>query len=152
MNTKLITTVAGIAAFPLGALAQSGGPWAITASTTGGGGTSAGGPWSLTGTTGLSAAGDLLSGGAWAVTGGFWQPPVARVPDGPQMRMAPGELTGQPGTLQIMWGDEAVGYRLQFSHDLTRWTDTSTEPTGAGQVYYPLSRETRLFFRLRKLP
>jgi hypothetical protein len=61
------------AAAPRFALAQGGGPFSLTWSALGaGGGTSEGGDFSLSATAGLPDAGQL-SGGAFTVSGGFWQ-------------------------------------------------------------------------------
>ena len=153
MNAKCFITMAGIAAVPFGALAQSGGPWTILSSTIdGGGGTSAGGVWTLTGTIGQADAAPPATGGTRVVQGGFWPGTVVHIFGGPLLSMAQGALSGQPGTVRISWGDDAAGYRLQSSSDLSLWTDTPTIPTGAGHVYVPYSSVRRLFFRLRKLP
>lgn len=53
--------------------AQTGGGFDLTWNTMdGGGGTSAGGNFSLTGTSGQPDAGVLMSGGSYALVGGFW--------------------------------------------------------------------------------
>jgi|KBSSwiStaDraftv2_1062776.scaffolds.fasta_scaffold2406273_2 hypothetical protein len=65
----LIAAILGAGA----ALAQTGGGYDLTWSTIdGGGGGSSGGGYQLTGTTGQVDAGPALSGGAYALSGGFW--------------------------------------------------------------------------------
>jgi hypothetical protein len=55
--------------------AQSGGSYAITESVIAtGGGSSAAGQYSTTGTSGQSLTGTQSTGGAYSVSGGFWQP------------------------------------------------------------------------------
>ena len=69
MNTTITST---LILFALGA-GPSGGPYEITRTTIDGGGVmrSAGGAYELSGTTGQADAG-AVSGGAYALTGGFW--------------------------------------------------------------------------------
>jgi hypothetical protein len=55
---------------------QSGGPYTITSSVIGAGGSSSGGTFALTGTIGQFAAGSTLSSGPYSLDGGFW-PTVA---------------------------------------------------------------------------
>lgn len=58
-------------ALPSAALAQSGGPYNLTWSNVGAGGSASGGGYTLAGTAGQPDAG-ALSGGSYTLTGGFW--------------------------------------------------------------------------------
>ena len=72
LNLRIILTVALLLLFTLPVLAQSGGGYDLSWSTTdGGGGSSAGGTFSLAGTAGQPDAG-VMSGGAFTLAGGFW--------------------------------------------------------------------------------
>jgi hypothetical protein len=77
--SRLITA---LLLFPLTALSQSGGPYAITQSViaNGGGGPSTGGSFGVTGTVGQAVAGTNSSTAAYNMRSGFWQgeiPPSA---------------------------------------------------------------------------
>ena len=130
--------------------AQSGGPWAITSSTLDGGGTrSIGGAWALTGTIGQPDATALKStGGVWTVQGGFWPGTVAE-PGGPVLTIAPLGVT----RVSVAWSSAAVGHKLQYSTDLSAWTDyPGLTITGASSIVWPLANGPRYFFRLKTLP
>ena len=69
---RIILTVASLFLFTLPVLAQSGGGYDLSWSTTdGGGGASSGGIFSLAGTAGQPDVG-VMSGGAFTLAGGFW--------------------------------------------------------------------------------
>ena len=71
-NLRFILTIALLLLFTLPVLAQSGGGYDLSWSTTdGGGGASSGGIFDLTGTIGQPDAG-VMSGGAFTLAGGFW--------------------------------------------------------------------------------
>ena len=70
---RVIVVAVLILLFTLPVLAQSGGGYDLSWSTTdGGGGSSTGGVFSLTGTAGQPDAG-VMSGGEFTLTGGFWR-------------------------------------------------------------------------------
>ena len=72
LKLRILLTVALLLLFTLPVLAQSGGGYDLSWSTTGGGGgSSAGGAFSLSGTGGQPDAG-VMSGGAFTLAGGFW--------------------------------------------------------------------------------
>ena len=72
LKLRITLTVALLLLFTLPVLAQSGGGYDLTWSTTdGGGGSSSGGAFSLAGTAGQPDAG-VMSGGAFTLAGGFW--------------------------------------------------------------------------------
>ncbi len=76
---RLILTITLLLLFTLPVLAQSGGGYDLSWSTTdGGGGSSAGGVYSLTGTAGQADAG-VMSGGEFTLTGGFWKGGIAAI-------------------------------------------------------------------------
>ena len=131
------------------ALAQSGGPWAITSSTIdGGGATSTGGSWAATGTIGQPDASVQQSTGArWTFAGGFW-PVMVAAPVGPGLTIIRLGLT----FAQISWTAESIGYKVQFSSDLITWTDyPGGTVTGTTYITWPLQNGPRWFFRLKKL-
>lgn len=69
---RLVLTITLLLLFTLPVLAQSGGGYDLSWSTTdGGGGSSSGGSFSLSGTIGQPDAG-VMSGGAFTLAGGFW--------------------------------------------------------------------------------
>ena len=76
---RLVLTITLLLLFTLPVLAQSGGGYDLSWSTTdGGGGSSSGGSFSLSGTIGQPDAG-VMSGGAFTLAGGFWgggEPPL----------------------------------------------------------------------------
>jgi len=72
LKLRITLTVALLLLFTLPVLAQSGGGYDLTWSTTdGGGGSSSGGAFSLAGTAGQPDAG-VMSGGTFTLAGGFW--------------------------------------------------------------------------------
>lgn len=78
---RIILTVALLFIFTLPVLAQSGGGYDLSWSTTdGGGGSSSGGAFSLAGTAGQPDAG-VMSGGAFSLAGGFWGGGVMTSPE-----------------------------------------------------------------------
>ena len=130
------------------ASAQSGGPWSITSSTLDGGGSRAtGGAWTLTGTIGQpDATPAVFTGGPWTGSGGFW-PGISALPNGPALLLTP--TAGNQ--LRVAWTAESAGYKLQYSSNLTAWTDHPAAITGASFIQFPLSNGPRYFFRLKKL-
>lgn len=72
MNKILLLLLCLLAlALPSTALGQSGGPYDLTWSNIGAGGSASGGGYTLSGTAGQPDAG-ALSGGSYTLTGGFW--------------------------------------------------------------------------------
>lgn len=78
----VITRISAFAAALLvsPAAAQSGGPYEITAWTTGAGATMSGGNYTLSGTVGQHDAGPAMGGGAFDLYGGFWPAAIAAEP------------------------------------------------------------------------
>ena len=79
LKLRILLTVALLLLFTLPVLAQSGGGYDLSWSTTdGGGGSSVGGIFDLRGAAGQPDAG-VMSGGAFTLAGGFWgggEPPL----------------------------------------------------------------------------
>ncbi len=72
----LITVMFSVLIYPTLSQAQIGGSYDLSwFSTDGGGGESNGGTYNLIGTLGQPDAGNTLSGGNYALTGGFWGSP-----------------------------------------------------------------------------
>ena len=81
-NLRFILTIALLLLFTLPVLAQSGGGYDLSWSTTdGGGGASSGGIFDLTGTIGQPDAG-VIGGGTYTLSGGFWMVGEASPPPG----------------------------------------------------------------------
>ncbi len=87
----------------------------------GGGGTSTGGVYSVSGTIGQPDAGAPMSGGTYAVTGGFWSL-LSVVPTigAPLLKI---QLTAT-NTALIIWPSASTGFSLQQNSDLSTalWT------------------------------
>lgn len=116
----------------------------------GGGQCSSGGTWTLTGTVGQADASAASSrGGDFAVAGGFW-PGVVTAPGGPVLAIAPGSVTGVPGTVRVEWPAAAAGHQLQYTENLEDWTPHGGLITGASHLYFGLNNGSRYFFRLKK--
>ena len=80
-NLRFILTIALLLLFTLPVLAQSGGGYDLSWSTTdSGGGASSGGIFDLTGTIGQPDAG-VMSGGAFILAGGFWEGGAVTIPE-----------------------------------------------------------------------
>jgi len=122
-------------------------PWSTLQS---GGGRSSGSSgtttYAVTGTVGqFQAYAGGASGGAFAQRGGYWA--VVIPSDG-----SPALSIARAGTdVVVNWGANAIGYQLQYSADLTVWTDYAATITGAASINWPLHLGPRYFFRLRKL-
>jgi hypothetical protein len=114
----------------------------------GGGGTSTGGVYSVSGTIGQPDAA-VMSGGQYAVVGGFWSAFANVVPvTGPELTI---DISGK--TITISWPSPSTGFTLQATSSLgpTSWQPITrniisnsstisysvTEP--AGTTYYRLS-------------
>jgi len=121
----------------------------------GGGGTSAGGAYSVRGTVGQPDAGPVLSGGSFAVTGGFWAlVEVIQTPGAPLLK-----IRREGPNVVISWPNPSTGFILQQTTQLDSppiamvWTDVALVPTENGlekSVTTPSSPGHR-FFRLKRL-
>jgi hypothetical protein len=139
---RLLSAAMFLVSIPLGAPAQS---YAIHWHTMdGGGGTSTGGNYSLSATIGQPDAG-TMSGGAYAIKGGFWGGfGLAQVTGAPRLSI---EATTQ-GAL-ISWESATPGFVLQYNDDLatTNWIYADSGTTNP--VVAPPTPGIR-FFRLHK--
>jgi hypothetical protein len=108
-----------------------------------------GGPtFTVTGTIGQFDAHDTLTGGGFAVTGGYWASWI--VPgegNGPRLQIS--QVSGQR---VLSWPESAAGWILQKSIDLTSWTDIGTALTGEGilTMVPPDSNQPAYFYRLKQ--
>jgi hypothetical protein len=88
----------------------------------GGGGTSTGGVYSVSGTVGQHDAGNAMSGGNYAVTGGFWSLlAVVQTPGAPLLTMA-----HSGNSVVVSWPLSAGGFTLQQNGNLANATGWST--------------------------
>lgn len=113
----------------------------------GGGGTSSGGGYTVTGTIGQPDAGTTpMTGGQYAVTGGFWAfATVVQTPGAPILSI---EASG-PGQATISWTPDTPGWVLQESPDLipSSWTNS---PSGATNPVAVPATLPKKFYRLFK--
>ena len=114
----------------------------------GGGGTSSGGVYALSGTIGQSDTGTAMTGGSYALTGGFWSLYAVQTAGLPSL------LIRYSGNSAIVSWANTITCTLQQCSDLATggWSDSSyTVSTLNGTNSVTLSNPTgKLFFRLRK--
>lgn len=117
----------------------------------GGGGTSTGGQFSLTGTIGQPDAGARLSGGPYALDGGFHSVAVAvQTPGAPLLK-----IVRSGGSFIVSWASDTAGFVLEEVGSLrapANWQAVATPPVLVGQenqVTLPSQPGVR-FYRLRK--
>ena len=115
-----------------------------------GGGQSAGGTYSLTGSIGQPDAGPALSGGNYALQGGFWSVvQVQQTLNAPFLRIVPNGA----GSIQILWPNNP-GFVLQQTVNLTQtdgWSNANLPVTtlnGTNSVTIGTSAGS-LFLRLK---
>jgi hypothetical protein len=119
----------------------------------GGGGTSTGGTYQVSGTLGQPDASGAMTGGNYALTGGFWSlVDVVQTPGAPKLLIVP----NGPGSVQIRWPDAATNsYTLQQNSNLALangWTTSGysiTPANGTNSITIP-SPSGNLFFRLQQ--
>jgi hypothetical protein len=120
----------------------------------GGGGTSTGGVYTVSGTIGQPDAG-VLSGGNYALVGGFWGIIAAvQVPGAPELFVTRDLVSG---AVTLLWPNPSTGFGLQENADLGNplgWVNVATAPTVVGTnktvtVTSPLGNR---FYRLRNPP
>ena len=109
----------------------------------GGGGVSSGGAFTLSGTIGQWDASPTMTGGDFALTGGFWALPIAvPTPEAPMLAIVP----ASPGQATISWTGGGPGFVLQLSDDGYTWSDA---PSGvANPATVPATFPIKLY-RLR---
>ncbi len=114
----------------------------------GGGGTSAGGQYALNGSLGAPDAGPVLTGGSYALHGGFWSGfIVIQTPGAPTL-----SIVRVGNTVEITWPSAgASGYVLQGAPALTetpQWVLEEVEPVLTGEMFkvvIPLTPGNRFF-------
>jgi hypothetical protein len=118
----------------------------------GGGGTSTNGAYQVTGTIGQHDAGVTMTGGSYALTGGFWSViAVVQTPGAPQLAISINPLTSM---ITISWPAAAGNYVLVQNSSLTtgNWTPAglpvSTNGSTLSVTVSPV--EGNLFFRLKQ--
>ena len=117
----------------------------------GGGGTSTGGTYQISGTIGQHDASGSLTGGNYALTGGFWSIYALQTPGAPTLSIT----FVVPSTVVVSWSLSATNFVLQQNSDLT-------VTNGWVQSNYPITTNEaieiititspppgNLFFRLR---
>jgi len=115
----------------------------------GGGGTSTNSQYSVSGTIGQPDAGGAMSGGQYAVTGGFWSLiNVVQTPGAPTLF-----VSHSGNTVTVFWQDVA-GWNLIQSGNLTTpiasWSASSSPTPMGGTNYLNLVNPPgNLFFRLK---
>jgi hypothetical protein len=116
----------------------------------GGGGTSTGGVYSVSGTIGQPDAGVTMSGGNYAVDGGFWSiMAVVPTPGAPLLTITPAGVNAT-----ISWPAPATGYVLQFNSNLatTNWLTYGGSISNNGAVISVTlpAQPGNTYFRLKK--
>ena len=114
----------------------------------GGGGASSGGPFSLRGTIGQPDAGSPMTGGGFALSGGFWSLFAVQTPGAPLLTI---RLTS-PNTAVISWPSSAAGFTLQQNSDLNtpNWTSApqTVSDNGTNKFITVNSSTGQRFYRL----
>ena len=114
----------------------------------GGGGTSTSAVYSVSGTIGQPDAGGPMSGGTFAVTGGFWALiNVVQTPGAPTLNIS------HSGNVVTVYWQDVAGWNLQQNGNLTTpagWSPNSSATLIGGTNYLSLTNPAgNLFFRLK---
>ena len=118
----------------------------------GGGGTSTGGVYSVSGTIGQADAGGPMTGGDFAITGGFWSLLAAvQTPGAPLLSI---RLTST-NTALVSWPSPSTGFALQQNTNSVgnvNWSNVSTTPTDDGTTRFIIVSPPagNRFYRLAK--
>lgn len=115
----------------------------------GGGGASTNGQFSLSGTIGQHDAGGPMTGGNYALTGGYWALiSVVQTPGAPVLYVS------HSGNVVIVYWPDIAGWSLQQNNNLVNpggWSANSSWTTSHGTNYLQLtSPPGNLFFRLKQ--
>lgn len=112
----------------------------------GGGGTSSGGVYEVSGTIGQPDAGPVMTGGDFALTGGFWALHAIQTPGAPFLRIQP----AGPGQATVSWAPDDPGWVLQESLTLEppAWTNAPSGSTNP--ITVPATPPVK-FYRLHHL-
>lgn len=112
----------------------------------GGGGTSTGATYTVSGTIGQHDAGGPMTGGAYALTGGFWSLlSVVQTPGAPTLY-----ISHSGTTVTVFWQD-VPGWILEQNSNLTTvpWSTNTLWTTSSGTNYLNLTSPSgKQFFRL----
>ncbi|HEX7655207.1 MAG TPA: hypothetical protein VF607_16985 [Verrucomicrobiae bacterium] len=144
--------VCGVGLLALGTLAASAQSYSVDwYKVAGGGGTSTGGTYSVSGTIGQvdATSANALTGGNYAVTGGFWAlVQVVQTPGAPTLY-----ISHSGNTVTVYWQNVSGWNLIQSGNVATpvaSWS-TSTSPTlSNGTNYLTVTNPSgNLFFRLR---
>ncbi|WP_372797059.1 hypothetical protein [Pontiella sp.] len=139
MKIKMLAVAASAVA--LAAWAQYSIDWSTL---DGGGGHSSAGSYTLRGTIGQPDA-DTMTGGSYAVHGGFWVPTAVQVGGAPWL----GIISTNAVEVVVYWLPPDPGWVLQETGNLqSNWVDSASGPTNP--VIIPAS-EAAVFYRLREL-
>jgi hypothetical protein len=112
----------------------------------GGGGTSTGGVYSLSGTIGQPDASGPMTGGNYALVGGFWALPFAvQSVDAPLLTIVP--VAG--GQARISWAPNSPGFVLQETIDLGSGAWVNSPSGTSNPVVVPATLPIKSY-RLRK--
>jgi hypothetical protein len=79
----------------------------------GGGGTSIGGVYQVSGTIGQHDAGSVMTGGNYALTGGFWALYAVQTPGAPNLT-----ITYSSNEAIVSWDSSVTGWTLQTNNNL----------------------------------
>ena len=148
MKTLTVLFLASLLA-PAAALAQS---YSIDwYKVSGGGGTSTGGVYTVSGTIGQQDAGGPMTGGNYALTGGFWAIYAVQSPGVPLLFIA---RTG-PSTATVWWMPGSGSYTLQTNSNLATpagWVNFGgTISSSGGTNSVVISPPTgNVYFRLKQ--
>ena len=114
--------------------------------TDGGGGTSTGGVYAVSGTIGQPDAGEVMTGGAFSLQGGFWALPIAlQTTDAPTLTI----MSASPGFATISWDATEPGFVLQSNPSLNPLQWTVVPNGGTPPVTVPASFPAT-FYRLHR--
>jgi hypothetical protein len=153
-KTPMKKTILSVLVFLLLASVASAQPYAVDwYKVAGGGGTSTGGTYQVSGTIGQPDASSVMSGGQYAMTGGFWSLiNVVQTPGLPNLTI----VHNAPNSVKIIWPDPATNsYTLQQNNNLkvaAGWVTTAYSITnGFGTNFCTVSPPAgNLFFRLKQ--
>lgn len=111
----------------------------------GGGGASSGGDYRLDGSMGQPDAGSTLTGGVYAVLGGYWAAVGVDLGPAPTLTIQPGD----PGQLRISWAPDSSGWILQESLSVSpfEWVNVSA---GTASPVVISAGESARFYRLMR--
>ena len=124
-----------ISLFCLLSVASSAQPYSIDwRKIAGGGGAGNGGSYQVKGTIGQHDASASLSGGNYALTGGFWSLYALQTPGAPNL----GIKATATNTIMVYWPSASTGFNLQMNTDLGsgNWITPSEPVNDDGSIKY----------------